>query len=991
VVGTNATFTAGDQIAGNGFITTVTLNDAGVGGTYIPTAVAGATVSGVQTLNVNTAEAVTINTASGTQGWAGLTTLNVLANVTGSTAGSAVSAAATTAINFTLNGAGFGGGLVTTGPIVIAGGSVDTVVLTDNNLMPLTTAVFNTVVVNGLAGTTSVSVSESAPVVAGSTFGGVADGLVLINGTGLTTVSLTNFGTGSTITNGATAATGTLANLTLSGSPGATLGITNASKTVALNLTGFTGGLITDVNNEITTLNVAVTGTTALALADAGLKTVGITGTGALTWDTTNGGTMAQAMVITDADTGAQKLTLNALSSFNGTGSGVDTITLNAANLSTGGIVGGSAAGNTIVLNFLGTGAVIVLGPLTNFSTLNFVAGVSGGVYSLPTANTVNTFNIAANPVLATAVTNLVGGTALTVNEAGGDTSTFTTLYAGNGAVGGVGSATVNLGTGTAGFFTSAGFNFGDAAGNAVGTLAIVSSGAATTFNLITALDTAFAGLGANLTGISALTITGTTAVRIGAGGWNDGVTSLVITNNVTGTNTSAFGLTDPNLGSLVITGTATGATTVTITDTTVGGFAFFDTAAAAVTFTPTFAAAGPTVFTVTDTSAAILSVTGFTDTNLTTATFNNLGAATLAETTAITSAGAAFATVNFTGTGAETFAGFTSNYVGTTLAPFTINDSDSGLVTVTALIESGAGNVTINNSGGLLTITTATISGGAGATDTVNNTGVGGITISNDVNTDAVMVFNNTGTGTLKDVMTTTRDANLTTVNITGTGPEVLTLFHSTVATAITQVGNANVTLTDGNSSAGDAINLNNGNDIVTITNNTAISITVGNGGTGVADAINLGAGHGAGTSPVIFNAANGGTFVASAVAGVVTGAGIYTISGVAANAAPAYDTIAFANSAVNTTVFNEGPVASIALGIAGAHTTAGFNEFSITGTTTEFIFENTGTAATSELVAIAAGTTHTINVGTTAAPAVEPVGLSGVNNGGLLFVQLV
>jgi len=74
--------------------------------------------------------------------------------------------------------------------------------------------------------------------------------------------------------------------------------------------------------------------------------------------------------------------------------------------------------------------------------------------------------------------------------------------------------------------------------------------------------------------------------------------------------------------------------------------------------------------------------------------------------------------------------------------------------------------------------------------------------------------------------------------------------------------------------------------------------------------------------------------------------------------NGGASTDNITFRNNALNTNVFNLGSVSSISAGLSGASTTQGYTTFSVG--TTQYLYEFTGAASTSELVALT-GIGHT------------------------------
>jgi len=243
---TGSTYTAGDTLVAAAGSTGNILN-LSITTSSDPTALAGVTVSGIQTLNITASQAQTANTASSIVGFSGLTNLNVK-----DVGGSTITAATTTAISVTdltqsnaaetiqggstvtLTTTGMttavGGGnaailigstsapvgavVVTTndtlsngatgGAIQTTGGTTVGITETNTGLSASQSATFGNVTVTGTSATTTVSVSQGAPATASSTVVGLADGTVTVNdanagsstkaGT-ITSVTLSNYAT----------------------------------------------------------------------------------------------------------------------------------------------------------------------------------------------------------------------------------------------------------------------------------------------------------------------------------------------------------------------------------------------------------------------------------------------------------------------------------------------------------------------------------------------------------------------------------------------------------------------------------------------------------------------------------------------------------------------------------------------------------------------------------------------------------------------------
>jgi hypothetical protein len=90
-------------------------------------------------------------------------------------------------------------------------------------------------------------------------------------------------------------------------------------------------------------------------------------------------------------------------------------------------------------------------------------------------------------------------------------------------------------------------------------------------------------------------------------------------------------------------------------------------------------------------------------------------------------------------------------------------------------------------------------------------------------------------------------------------------------------------------------------------------------------------------------------------------------------AGGAGAADTVTFAAPALNTTLQVTGPQASPAAGVSSVGQTAGFSTFSVIGeVNTAYLYENTGTPATSELIKL---------VGVSAVPNIAIVGTTQIH----------
>ena len=296
-----ATFLSGDNITLTGGNTTLNLFDFS-GGAALP---ANTTVSGVNTLNLaSNARIGSATSADNFSSWYGLTTINATASGAGANANDNglinVLAGNGTAVNLTANDA-----YVTTngsnsqvGAITVGGGSKITITqkLGTADGSPISSG---GITVNGGSATTSVTVTQTAAV-----SGKVTDGAVTINDLSansttlagsLTTVVLNNYGGGSVINDNALrflTLSGTSSTLTLNDSNTSNTNNTSGSvpiSTLYLTLTGLSAAgdnTLTDLNNEITTLNIITAGTvnsTLNGFVDSHLTALSVQGTSALT------------------------------------------------------------------------------------------------------------------------------------------------------------------------------------------------------------------------------------------------------------------------------------------------------------------------------------------------------------------------------------------------------------------------------------------------------------------------------------------------------------------------------------------------------------------------------------------------------------------------------------------------------------------------------------------------------------------------------------
>ena len=446
--GAASTFTPGDNIVGPVGATgnTVTLYDGGTGGTANPTAVA-ATVSNMEILNVISGEALTVNT-TGSEGWSGLTNLNVTSSQSGANVDT-ITAAASTAINVADTVSGN-----LSGNLTVNGGS--TVAISEAN-GGFSVAGY-TITVNGGTGTTSVSVTQTE-----TTAGTGHDQSVLIND--VNAGSTTKAGTITSVTidgldaNGATIKDNSLSSLTVNDvNTAATVTLvdsltTPTSLTLALNLNNNTAAATIATSNDYTTINVTtgalastaiIEDTADTALTVAGSSTLTLTGAGTLgavksiavsggagLVDTADFALSAALTSVTDTSSGPVTLALNdAVASFSGgTATGTEIITIAAD--ATKAITGDGVSTSEIVFN----------AAATTFTSANTGANVTGfDVLGVGAAGS-GTFNMGASPFKgytaiddqgangAVSFTNAANGTPLAIDAAPGAATNESILY----------------------------------------------------------------------------------------------------------------------------------------------------------------------------------------------------------------------------------------------------------------------------------------------------------------------------------------------------------------------------------------------------------------------------------------------------------------------------------------------------------------------------------------------------------------------------------
>lgn len=503
----------------------------------------------------------------------------------------------------------------TAGAITVTGGTVDTITqnITSSTASAGITVTGGAVTVNGKAGTTSVTVNQSAPVTAAAAVtavsevknsagevttaavsaaaakSGVVDGGVAISDLNagsttaaatISTVSLSNYGA-STISSNA------LSTLNLSGVAG-TLGITSGlttetATTLALNVNGLSGAnTITDASNHFKTINVKVTGanstianiadTAATALTVAGdkaltlqsaaglttLKTVAVSGSAGLTANVSGIATVTD--VNASATSGNNSVTLLSTQTTYEGGSGADTVTITGVASKV--IDGGAGTADVLVSN---TATFATNSKLVNFETLQMGAAANGAFDATGFAH------LAAGAITgASSFTNVAAGADLTITGQAGFAVTYSLVNA-TGAADALALTLKTAGTSVTNSVAAAGIEninvtlvdtttASHLAATETLTLGSTNTTKALTIAGATPLELALTDVDTSLTSVDASGMTG-----VGAGfAWTAGaLTSAATIKGVTGGGTNTVVLSATTVKATYIGGS--GADTVTI------------------------------------------------------------------------------------------------------------------------------------------------------------------------------------------------------------------------------------------------------------------------------------------------------------------------------------------------------------------------------------------------------------------------------------------
>jgi len=941
------------------------------------------------------------------------------------TSGLSVTAATTTTGVITINESANSAASILTAPVTFnAGAGMAATVATSGNTGSVVGGAETITDVSG-SSTTVTGTITSVTLTGGNGATITDNALANANSAGLTLNNLTNSQTITLTNNLATqvAGAGTL-KITVSGdtagsaaAPGVTLTDTNNELTgLAFTVSG-TGNNNFNVGTgytRVATVTVGGTGGT-LNLGNISNMTAltGITLSGAAGLSVTS--LPSSLTTITDQTTGNLFATIDAtkvaLVSPGTNGNIYLTVSAAATRAEQLGAANSTSGDDAVVWNGTGTIPASLAGTGGSYTGVNnFILGSSAtaGTYNLstfiPTGNTLTQIGFSATSGNYTmSGVNLGTVTTATIDGATSGTDTITSTAAST--AGAATSLAINIGLGssatrvaggqlsaTSGGVTVAGITLNNAATtqtatDGIGTLTIAANASLSgqTHTITTLTDTS----------LSSITNSGSAALSIGTLS-GDLTASLTQTNNATSmvlgstTNQNASGLsiTDANLASLTFAGTgfitdpavATSVAAFTLTNNNSYTVSTVATAAQITTLTSTggamsqlnVAGSAPVYLGTFADSGAFITVNN-TDTNVVAATVASPNGGLYVDAATFNTASAAF-TLNLSGTGRDLIAAPTI----ATPTSVTLIDSDTGTVTI------GASSITAaaaDGSGGAITITN-NIAGNPGAliaaaatTETFSNSGTGTFVINESqplANAAVVhsstltgaITYNYLSVGTAAQTILGASDNSTVTLNLNGAGA-----LHSVT------LGNGNNVIRDANTAA-DTFTLGSGNNNVAFSgigaalhqvtatsgNNTinftaadaaGETVTIGAG----LNTVNFNAGHNTVKASLVFSAANGGsTSSFTTVSNSVGGTG-----GVGMNT----DTITFANLAINNTVASAGAAATVAAGVATAQNSGGLTGIvTFTNGGTTYIYENTGTASTSELVAIVGS--HTVTSAT-------------------------
>lgn len=671
-----ATLTTGDALTGaSGALTSNILNitDDGLGTNMaIPTS----TITGIQTFNITSKEAI----SSDFSGYVGLTALNITASV----GNDSVTAAHTTNVALTETGTA----------ATLVGGGVD--------------------VISGTATNALASVSLTN-----------AGGATTINSNALTTLNLTS--TSAAVTVNAAAATRALAlNLSSAGSgisvtdaTATTVNVTASGAAVSNASLNFAAATAITLNDSVNVLNAQITAHSATGLT--------ISGSGNFSGDLT--GLNAAAVIATSSSTGVTTVTLGAGESITA-GSNEVIATVNAAPTAT--INLGSNAQSELILSNLGA---VTGTPLSHVSHVAIIdtTGNTSGTFDMTGLSTTSVFDVlqstGAGALSFTNVTQGASGALLDVDA--GYAHTLTLQY--GDASGATDAAKLILGgvssTGTA----ISQLALQDSGSNGVGIIQIQSEGTGT--NTISTLNdnqansiavsagTAAFAITTLTDGASSLAITNADSKAFTIGTFTDNALTSLSVSSQGSAGAEAFTLTtfDSTATNLIVTNShATG-----------GSFAvtnFNDTSLISATFDNS----------VSDTGGVTMSIGASTQSALSSLTLNGSVAISIAGdtvTTGITLSGATDnAIVTFASTGVTADAATDTITLGNGNDTVTLG-AGTALSHHSITLGSGSNAVTDNTLGS----TTISTSETSGKTETIHADSAANATITTGNGNDTV------------------------------------------------------------------------------------------------------------------------------------------------------------------------------------------------------------------------------------------------------------
>jgi hypothetical protein len=312
--------------------------------------------------------------------------------------------------------------------------------------------------------------------------------------------------------------------------------------------------------------------------------------------------------------------------------------------------------------------------------------------------------------------------------------------------------------------------------------------------------------------------------------------------------------------------------------------------------------------------------------------------------------------TLNFTGTGNASFTSG-SGVSDASLLALAINDSDTGNVGISVLGTNTASLSGTNSGAGNFAIGVLNDHFGTTFSETWTNSGTGTMQIAAEntstltsLNLNGAVTYNGVDTGNVNIVVSgATDNANVSLVEA------------QTITGAIVTLGNGIDTFIGAETGGNVNITVGNGNDVISVAAQVAGMLTA-HVGIGL-DAITLATTHTT-VDQITFVGADGGS---TTVLPIITATHVDS-----SNAVATVDVLNFSNNAINTTLLVIGGgihSAAAGLALAQGNTATGYDVWvdGTTPTSHTFIYQNTGTASTSELVELV-GIANTGSIGTTA-----------------------